>query len=115
MSGEGRDTLEHREELLLRHQLDAEALRLLVGLGLLDGPPVAQAVTDNHVGHALVDGLRDGAAGGTVAKTVDESVSYVVVGDSLCDGRPVEQSESYQKAQRLGIKLMSEQEFFAML
>ena len=64
MSGEGRDTLEHREELLLRHQLDAEALRVLVGLGALDGPPVAQAVTDNHVGHALVDPRHDGPAGG---------------------------------------------------
>ena len=46
---------------------------------------------------------------------VDESVSYVVVGDSLCDGRPVECSASYQNAQRLGIKCLSEQEFFAML
>ena len=58
---------------------------------------------------------RVAAAGGTVVKTVDESVSYVVVGDSLCDGRPVECSASYQNAERLGIKLMSEQEFFAML
>ena len=58
---------------------------------------------------------RIAAAGGTVAKTVDESVSYVVFGDSLADGRPVECSASYQNAQRLGIKLMSEQEFFAML
>ena len=58
---------------------------------------------------------RVAAAGGTVAKTVDESVSYVVLGDNLADGRPVECSESYQNAQRLGIKLMSEQEFFAML
>jgi hypothetical protein len=58
---------------------------------------------------------RVAAAGGTVVPRVDESVSYVVVGDSLCDGRPVECSESYQNAQRLGIKLMSEQEFFAML
>ena len=55
------------------------------------------------------------AAGGTVVKTVDESVSYVVLGDSLADGRPVECSASYQTAQRLGIKLLSEQEFFAML
>ena len=58
---------------------------------------------------------RVAAAGGTVAKTVDESVSYVVLGDNLADGRPVECSASYQNAQRLGIKLMSEQEFFAML
>ena len=115
LSGKGRDTLEHREELLLRHQLDAEALRVLVGRGALDGPPVAQAVTDNHVGHALVDGLRDGAAGGTAAKTVDESVSYVVLGDTMADGRPVECSASSQNAQRLGIKCLSEQEFFAML
>ena len=58
---------------------------------------------------------RVAAAGGTVAKTVDESVSYVVLGDNLADGRPVECSASYQNAQRLGIKPMSEQEFFAML
>ena len=58
---------------------------------------------------------RVAAAGGTVVKTVDESVSYVVVGDSLADGRPVECSASYQNAERLGIKLMSEQQFFAML
>ena len=115
MSGEGRDTLEHREELLLGHQLDAEALRVLVGRRALDGPPVGEAVADDHIGHALVDGLHDGAAGGTVVKTVDESVSYVVVGDSLADGRPVECSASYQNAERLGIKLMSEQQFFAML
>ena len=115
MSGEGRDTLEHREELLLRETLDAEALRVLVGRGALDGPPVREIITEDHVGHALVDGLRDGAAGGTVAKTVDESVSYVVLGDNLADGRPVECSASYQNAQRLGIKCLSEQEFFAML
>ena len=58
---------------------------------------------------------RVAAAGGTVAKTVDESVSYVVLGDNLADGRPVECSASYQNAQRLGIKLMSEQEVVAML
>ena len=58
---------------------------------------------------------RVAAAGGTVAKTVDESVSYVVLGDNLADGRPVECSASYQNAQRLGIKCLSEQEFFAML
>ena len=58
---------------------------------------------------------RVAAAGGTVAKTVDESVSYVVLGDTMADGSPVECSASYQNAQRLGIKLMSEQEFFAML
>ena len=58
---------------------------------------------------------RVAAAGGTVAKTVDESVSYVVLGDTLADGRPVECSASYQNAQRLGIKCLSEQEFFAML
>ena len=54
-------------------------------------------------------------AGGTVAKTVDESVSYVVLGDTMADGSPVECSASYQNAQRLGIKCLSEQEFFAML
>ena len=58
---------------------------------------------------------RVAAAGGTVAKTVDESVSYVVLGDTLADGRPVEDSASFQNAQRLGIKMLSEQEFFAML
>ena len=68
MSGEGRDTLEHREELLLRETLDAEALRVLVGRGALDGPPVGQGVAEDHVGHALVDGLRDGAAGGRDAR-----------------------------------------------
>jgi len=58
---------------------------------------------------------RVAAAGGTVAKTVDESVSYVVLGDTMADGSPVECSASYQNAQRLGIKCLSEQEFFAML
>jgi len=58
---------------------------------------------------------RVAAAGGTVAPRVDEGVSFVVLGDNLADGRPVEESVSFQAAQRLGIKLLSEHAFFAML
>ena len=55
------------------------------------------------------------ACGGRTTSAVSGKTTHLIAGDVLDDGRPVAVAGKYQKAQSLGVAIISEAEFRAML